>query len=60
MDGLDSFIVTLLAVAVAVIATLAVILIPVEIKKQNALTNLYNAAAEGKASGVIIQIGGKE
>ncbi len=60
MDGLDTFIVTLLAVAVAVIATLAVILIPVEIKKQNALTNLYNAAAEGKASGVIIQIGGKE
>lgn len=60
MDSFEIFVVAILTAFVAIIVTLAVIFIPVDVRKQNALTNLYNAAAEGKATGVIIQIGGKE
>lgn len=57
MDSFEIFIVAILTAIVAIIVTLAVIFIPVEVRKQNALTNLYNGAAEGNATGVIIQIG---
>ena len=47
-----------LAIFVAVALTiLGVIFIPLSIQKEKATINLYNAAAKGEASGVIINIG---
>ena len=56
MDGENVFFVSLTIFIAVFLIVLAIIFIPLSVAKDKALTNLYNAAAEGKASGVIINI----
>ena len=56
MDGENVFFVSLTIFIAAFLIVLAIIFVPLSVAKDKALTNLYNAAAEGKASGVIINI----
>jgi hypothetical protein len=57
MDKTEIIVITIVALFFGLLVTIAAILMPIEIREKNAKINLYNAAAEGRASGVIIQLG---
>lgn len=57
MDKSEIIVITIVALFFGLLVTIAAILIPIEIREKNAKINLYNAVAEGRASGVIIQCG---
>ncbi|MBQ7731571.1 MAG: hypothetical protein IJT68_07030 [Lentisphaeria bacterium] len=57
MDSEDKLFWFIAIFFVIALTTIAVIFIPLSIQKEKAFINLYNAAAKGEASGVIIQIG---
>lgn len=57
MDSEDKFFIFLAVFVVVAITILCAIFIPLSIQKEKATINLYNAAAKGEASGVIIKLG---
>ena len=57
MDKFEIIVSIAVAVFTALIVSLAVVFVPIEVREKNAKINLYNAAAEGRATGVIINIG---
>ena len=56
MDKEDIFFMAFAIFVAVFLIVLGIIFVPLSVAKDKALTNLYNAAAEGKASGVIINI----
>ena len=56
MDKEDVFYMAIAIFVAVFLIVLGIIFVPLSVAKDKALTNLYNAAAEGKASGVIINI----
>ena len=60
MDKFEISILIVGAVIIAALVSLAIVFVPLDVRERNAKINLYNAAAEGKATGVIIRIGIEE
>lgn len=57
MEAEDKILLFLVVFGAVAFTILCVIFIPLSIQKEKATINLYNAAAKGEASGVIINIG---
>ena len=57
MDDEDKIFLFFFLFGAIALTILAVIFIPLSIQKEKATINLYNAAAKGEASGVIINFG---
>lgn len=57
MEKCEIIVIVIGVLFVGLLFAIMAIIVPIEIREKNAKINLYNAAAEGRASGVIIQLG---